>query len=241
MVRHWLLSLPHSPGGHTFQAVSPMAPSPQSVFRSSSRSLGTGGTVAFTYDPFGRRIQKSSTSGTTIYLYDGASTIEEVDQSGSVLARYAQSGAVDEPLAEQRSGSAVYYQQDGLGSVTSLSGTTGTISNSYTYDAFGNLNTSTGTTANPFQYTGRDYDSETGLRYYRARYYDSQWGRFLSENPIGFRGGRNFYRYAANNPINRRDPTGLFPIIDCIKCLYYTRQCTKEGTQCRKDLDEKIS
>ncbi len=170
---------------------------------------GTGGTVAFKYDPFGRRIQKSSVSGTTIYLYDGANSIEEVDQSGSMLARYAQVPSVDDPLSELRGGSAAYYQQDGLGSVTSLSNSTGTLANTYTYDAFGNLTASTGTTVNPFQYTGRDYDSETGLRYYRARYYDSITGRFLSEDPIGFYGGLNLYPYVKNGPIDFVDPTGL--------------------------------
>ena len=170
---------------------------------------GTGGTVTFKYDPFGRRIQKSSASGTTIYLYDGANSVEEVDQAGSVLARYAQGAGIDEPLAELRSESAAYYQQDGLASVTSLSNSTAALANTYTYNAFGNLTASTGTTANSFQYTGRDYDPETGLRYYRARYYDPIVGRFISEDPIGFAGGGpNFYAYVLNNPVRLRDPSG---------------------------------
>src|SRR6185437_16021976 len=99
---------------------------------------GAGGTVWFKYDPFGRRIQKSSLSGMTNYLYDGSNSVEELDQTGAILAHYAQGAGKDEPLAELRSGTGVYYQQDGLSSVTSLTGTTGTISISYTYDAFGN-------------------------------------------------------------------------------------------------------
>ncbi len=170
---------------------------------------GTGGTVTFKYDPFGRRIQKGSSNGTTNYLYDGTNSVEEVDQSGSVLARYAQGAGIDEPLADLRSGSAAYYEQDGLNSVTSLSNSTGALANTYTYNAFGNLTASTGTTANPLQYTGRDYDQETGLRYYRARYYDPTVGRFISEDPIGFDGGMNFYSYVANNPIGFVDPSGL--------------------------------
>jgi RHS repeat-associated protein len=174
---------------------------------------GTGGTVIFKYDPFGRRIQKAftqnSTNTVTNYVYDGANTIEEVDVSGNELARYAQGVGIDEPLAELRLGAAGYYEQDGLGSVTSLSGATGALSNSYAYDAFGTLTASTGSLANPFQYTGRDFDSETGLRYYRARYYDSTTGRFLSEDPADFDGGINFYGYAANNPIAFIDPSGL--------------------------------
>jgi RHS repeat-associated protein len=62
---------------------------------------------------------------------------------------------------------------------------------------------------NPFQYTGRELDTETSLYYYRARYYDSQPGRFLNGDPLGFGQGVNFYAYVANNPITWIDPTGL--------------------------------
>ena len=68
--------------------------------------------------------------------------------------------------------------------------------------------TSTGAFVNPFQYTGRDYDPETGLRYYRARYYDAITGRFLNEDPVGFSGGMNFYTYSSNSPATINDPTG---------------------------------
>src|SRR5260370_343764 len=170
---------------------------------------GSGGTVTFKYDPFGRRIQKSAPSGTTNYLYDGADLIEELDSGGNELARYAQGPGVDEPLAELRSGATGFYDADGLGSVTSLSGNTGTLSNTYTYDAFGNLTASTGSLGNPLQYTGRDYDPETGLRYYRARYYDPGVGRFISEDPIGFEGGFDFYTYGETDPIKSIDPSRL--------------------------------
>jgi uncharacterized protein RhaS with RHS repeats len=100
----------------------------------------------------------------------------EVDAAGTPLAIYLQRGGMDEPLAELRSGALGYYEQDGLGSVTSFTGLTGTAVNSYRYDAFGNLMASTGSFGNPFQYTGRDFDSETGLQYYRARYYDPAIG-----------------------------------------------------------------
>jgi RHS repeat-associated protein len=167
------------------------------------------GTTTFKYDPFGRRIQKSGPNGTTNYLYDGDAIIAEVDASGNQLARYAQGPYVDEPMAMMRSGAASFYQQDGIGTVTSLSSLTGTLSNSYTYDAFGNLVATTGVLANPFQFTGRDFDPETGLRYYRARYYDPAIGRFISEDPIGFAGGINKYAYVDNDPVDYTDPLGL--------------------------------
>jgi RHS repeat-associated protein len=170
---------------------------------------GSGGTVSFKYDPFGRRIQKSSTAGTTNYLHDGANVLEEVDGSGNVLARYVQSAGVDQPLAEVRASTTSYYQADGLGSVTSLSNSSGALANTYTYDSFGKLTASTGTITNPYRYNGRDFDSETGLDYYRARYYDPAIGRFISEDPIRFKGGVNFFAYGLNSPMNWKDPSGL--------------------------------
>ena len=65
----------------------------------------------------------------------------------------------------------------------------------------------------PFSYTGREYDGESGLYFYRARYLDATTGRFLSEDPIRLRAGdQNFYRYVRNNPLNFRDPSGLLDI-----------------------------
>ncbi len=129
-----------------------------------------------------------------------------------MLARYTQGAGIDEPLAEVRSGTTSYYDQDGLGSVTSLSGSTGSLVSTYVYDTFGNLTTSSGGVTNPFQYTGRDYDPETGLRYYRARYYSADTGRFLSEDPIGSLSARpNFYLYGRNEPTLFNDPSGLCP------------------------------
>ena len=84
-----------------------------------------------------------------------------------------------QPLAEVRASTTSFYQPDGLGSTTSLSSSAGTLANTCTYNAFGNLSASTGTVANPFRYTGREFDSETGLYFYRARYYDTAVGRFL--------------------------------------------------------------
>ncbi len=174
---------------------------------------GTGGTVNFKYDPFGRRVQKSFTQGssttTTNYLYDWDNLIEEVDNSGNVLARYTQDGAPDQPLAIVRSGATSYYQQDGLGSVSSLSNSGGALANTYTYDSYGRLSSSTGTLTNPFQYTGREFDSETGLYYLRARYYDPAAGRFLNEDLLGVGADDlNLYAYVGNDPVDWVDSWG---------------------------------
>jgi RHS repeat-associated protein len=78
----------------------------------------------------------------------------------------------------------------------------------YSYEPFGNTTSSGLSVSNPAQYTGRENDG-TGLYYYRARYYDPVLGRFVSEDPIGFLGGSNFYRYVSNDPSDLIDPFGL--------------------------------
>jgi RHS repeat-associated protein len=171
---------------------------------------GSGEIVSFQYDPFGRRIYKSSLSGTTIFVYDGITVIEEVSADGSLAALYTHALGIDEPLTMLRDNTMSYYLADGLGSVTSLTDAKGNIASTYRYDSFGNLTASTGSISNPFRYTGRVLDAETGLYFYRARYYDPSIGRFLSEDPIRFGGGINFYRYVQNNPINLIDPLGLY-------------------------------
>ena len=156
-------------------------------------TLPGGSQVNFKYDPFGRRIQKTSSSGTTNYVYDGANVLEEVDTSGNLVARYTQNLGIDEPLAELRSGTTSYYEADGLGSITSLSNSSGALANTYTYDSFGKLTASSGTVLNSYRFTGRELDAESNLMLYRARYYDSNVGRFGSSDPISFKGGINFY------------------------------------------------
>lgn len=173
---------------------------------------GSGGTVSYRYDPFGRRIYKSSSSGTSVYAYDNLNLVEEANSGGVAVARYTLTQNVDEPLAMLRGGATSYYEQDGLNSVTSLTDTTGAPGQTYTYDSFGNVIATTGSLANPFRYTGREFDAETSLYYYRARYYDPVAGRFLSEDEVGNDEGANLYLYVGNSPVIARDPTGFYKL-----------------------------
>ena len=168
------------------------------------------GTTTFKYDPFGRRIYKQSPSFTSVFVYDGDNLLETLNASGSELAGYTQTQNIDEPLAELRGSTTDYYEADALGSITSLSNSTGTLANTNILDSFGNVTNSTGTLRNPFQYTGREFDAETGVYYYRARYYDPTAGRFFSEDP--WNQGPSFYAYAENDPTNLVDPLGLYTI-----------------------------
>src|SRR3989449_6196041 len=112
---------------------------------------GSGGTVSFKYDPFGRRIYKSSSAGTSVFAYDGDNLIEETNAAGAVVARHEDTQNIDEPLAMLRSSTTSYFHADGLGSGTSLSSTAGSVANTYTYDSFGKLTASTGSLVNPFR------------------------------------------------------------------------------------------
>jgi len=101
-----------------------------------------------------------------------------------------------------------YYHFDGLGSVVALSNVNNQVVENYTYDVFGSPSIAS-SIGNPYMFTGRECDSETGLYYYRARYYNPEIGRFLQTDPVGYLAGLNLYTYCDNNPINWIDPFGL--------------------------------
>lgn len=133
-----------------------------------------------------------------------------MNETDSITANYTFGPGIDNPLLMHRNSKNYYYVKDGLGSVMGLTDSTGSVVKEYQYSVFGKIVKETGMgILNPFAYTGREYDSETGNYYYRARYYDAGIGRFLSEDPIGFAGGdNNFYRYLWNDPVNWIDPSG---------------------------------
>lgn len=118
---------------------------------------------------------------------------------------------IDQPISLFRSGENYYYHSDALGSIYQMTDSSENIVKSYDYSAFGQIISESGSLPfeNVFTYTGREYDSDSGLYYYRARYYDAEIGRFLSRDQIGLAGGINLYVYAGNNPIVLLDPNGL--------------------------------
>src|SRR5260370_17112239 len=129
-----------------------------------------------------------------------------------MLARYIGTQNTEEPLAMLRPSTTSFYQSDGLGSVTSLSNGAGALAQTSSFDSFGKT-TPTGSVVNPFQYTAREFDSETGLYFNRARYLEPTTGRFLTEDPSGFAAGPNFYLYTQNNPILMADPSGRDTVV----------------------------
>jgi len=146
-------------------------------------------TSTYRYDGLGRRIEKIGNGVTRRYVYDGEDILLEYDGTNTLQARYTHGPGIDEPIAVTKSGSTFFYHADGLGTVTDLTDSAGATAKSYSYDAYGNIVDQTGTLEQPYTYTGREFDSETGLYYYRARYYDPRIGRFIQKDPIGMRGG----------------------------------------------------
>ena len=169
-----------------------------------------GTVITYRYDPFGKRIERDVNGTITRYLYDGEDILYELDGSNTTLARYTHGPGIDEPLIMERGGANYYYHADGLRSITHITDAAGNIVQAYMYNAFGEIVTQDGTLSNPYTYTSREYDPESGLYYYRARYYDAKIGRFLQIDPIGYAGGDiNLYACVANNPFNYIDPEGL--------------------------------
>ncbi|WP_218130109.1 RHS repeat-associated core domain-containing protein [Pseudomonas sp. NFACC13-1] len=118
-------------------------------------------------------------------------------------------GGVDEVFSRtEASGSTYSYLVDALGSTQALSDSTGASTTQYTYEPYGQTSSSGSASTNSQQYTGRENDG-TGVYYYRARYYQSGFGRFISGDPIGLAGGINMYTYVEGNPIYSTDPLGL--------------------------------
>lgn len=154
---------------------------------------------------------------------------------------------VDEPVWIYAAGIGLYYYHyDGLGSVVAVSDGGGNILERYEYDVFGEVTIrdangqaqDQGQYGNPYFFTGRRLDDETGLYYYRERYYSPQLGRFLQPDPIGYMDGLNLYTYTRNNPVNRTDPMGMYsydkpvdPVTkgtcNILKCIPYFKKGAK--------------
>jgi RHS repeat-associated protein len=166
--------------------------------------VATLNSVSLQYDGFGRRTKNLQN---TSFLFDGANAVQEL--SGSTATANLTSGGIDEMFTRADASGAYTPLQDALGSTIALVDASGGLVTQYAYDPFGNTTVTGATNANNFQYTGRENEGN-GLYFYRARYYSPVLGRFVNEDPLGFKGsGSNFYAYGFDNPINLVDPFGL--------------------------------
>lgn len=177
--------------------------------------------ATFIYDPAGRRTSKTINGQTTTYLYDGAQAIGEIQSTatGANVSINLAGLNLDEAIARYTqtiNGSTVSGQQsatyltDLLGSVIAQTKADQSIQNRYVYSAYGEATTQGDDNQNATQYTARENDN-TGLYFYRARYYDPVLKRFISSDPIGLNGGMNVYMYVNAAPTIYTDPLGLTP------------------------------
>jgi RHS repeat-associated protein len=185
--------------------------------------------ASFTYDGLGRRTGKNILSVSNSFLYDGANPVQELN--GTTPTANMLTGGIDELFQRTDSSGSWSYLTDALGSTMALTNSAGASQVQYSYDSYGNMSVSGGATTNSYTYTGRETDG-LGLYYYRARYYNPQLGRFLSEDPIGFQGGIDLYAYADDDPIENTDANGTLPGLppepyhsDGITRCYYDDSC----------------
>ncbi len=189
-----------------------------------------GGNVStFVYNADGVRVQQKNEGGTIDYEVDVVSPLPLVMQDDEYSYVYG----LDLISAVDGSANEAYYLYDGLGSVAALTDDSGVETDSYVYDAFGAVTSSTGTTSNDWLFTGEQRDGDTDLYFLRARYYDPEIGRFLGRDPLEF---AQRYAYAGNNPVAYTDPSGLeyqstggyseslsVPIISRLTAIWRTR------------------
>ncbi|MCA9316687.1 MAG: hypothetical protein KDB73_14475 [Planctomycetes bacterium] len=186
--------------------------------------------ATYMYDALGRRVEKDVSGGSvTRYLLWEQSIIEEVDGSGTWLARYIQTDRIDLPCTMDRADIAdvdgdtntsevlrFHYHQQALGSVTEISDPSGAVVEWVTYDVYGaptirdqaGSTVSSSAVGSPFLFTGREHDGESGLYHYRARAYDAGSGQFLQRDPLGYVDGLGLHEYARTGPASRVDPQG---------------------------------
>lgn len=198
-----------SDGTHTYQY----------NYNNSLISVDNGTTATYKYDALNRRIQKVvvSTGSTTNYYYCGNQVIEERNASNVVQATYLFGISVDDVLQMQRGSNVYYYHKNHLGSVVALTNANGNFVERYEYDPYGQPTVYDATSnmlnqsavGNAILFTGREFDYETGLYYYRTRSMHPDLGRFIQHDPLMYIDEYNMYSYVGNMPMNMIDPYGL--------------------------------
>jgi RHS repeat-associated protein/uncharacterized delta-60 repeat protein len=173
---------------------------------------------SYVYDSADRRVQETTATGTTDYVFDGMQVVQST--SGGVTLDYLR-GLGEQIIAEQGSSGTAYQHHDALGSTVALTDSSGAPTDTYDYDAFGQVIDHNGASPNAFLFLGERYNPATKLHDFHARSYSAADGRFLGRDPITGELGRpysqNPYQYGYSNPLTWQDPYGLFSITDPVK------------------------
>ncbi|HOJ77411.1 MAG TPA: RHS repeat-associated core domain-containing protein [Bacillota bacterium] len=166
------------------------------------------------YDPTGLRVVKKAKGVTTHYVFEGTEPIYEKRLSDGRIKSYVYAfgkhlarvdGNIGDPNAK-----VYYYHTDHLGSIKAVSDEAGKVVYQSDYHAFGTQFAKDGEFDETHGFNGKEFDEDTGLYYYNARWYDAELGRFISEDPMMDPNNPNLYTYCSNNPVNKIDPTGYY-------------------------------
>ena len=166
-----------------------------------------GTTAEFDYDAMGRRVKKSVNGVTTTYYF--FANYEEVVSGGEVREikyYFGPNGRIAQRTTISGDDELLYIHTDHLGSAVRMTDVNGFIMQSIVYDPFGKTLYMGGEKDLPYQFTAREFDGDTGLYYYGARYYDPELGRLVQPDTV--LDGLNRYTYCGNNPVMYVDPTG---------------------------------
>ncbi|MCM8594071.1 cohesin domain-containing protein [Accumulibacter sp.] len=167
---------------------------------------------AYSYDAFSQRVATSHNGVVTRYTIDPVglgNVVGEYDAVGSLIAGYDYGFGL---LSQNTSGTTAWYTFDAIGSSDALTGSIGNVLGTYSYTPFGSIAYQSGAIQNPFRFVAEfGVRSEAGGSIYmRARYYQTETGRFTQADPIGILSGSvNSYSYAENGPTDAIDPLGL--------------------------------
>ncbi len=156
-------------------------------------------------------MSKTVNGTTTQFVYDGLNPVQELNEASPPVATANMLTGlnIDEYFERVDSSGTLSYLTDMPGSTLALADSGGNLNTSYTYEPFGNT-TISGTSGNPYQFTGRENDA-TGLYYYRARYYSPTFQRFIAQDPAEvLSSGSALYAYTSNDPTDLLDPLGLY-------------------------------
>jgi RHS repeat-associated protein len=165
----------------------------------------------YSYDGSGKRLKAIRDSVETRYIYDAAGNLLAEANSSNVIMKYYIHGAGLMAMVTP-SDDVFIYHYDAVGNTIAMTDETENIINSYAYTPFGILANENESVIQPFKFVGQHgvMTEPNGFYYMRARYYDTEVGRFISEDPIGFDGGNvNLYAYVGNNPMLLIDPWGM--------------------------------
>jgi len=191
--------------------------------------------VSFQYDALGRRVARTGTGGSFVFVQMDQQTIADYPVGGAASTptyRYVYASYIDEPVVRKGAGAGgtlVYFHRNHQYSITAVTTSTGTIAERYAYTAYGQPTIldalasvlSSSAINNRYTYTGREWDATLGLHHFRARWKSPIAGRFLTRDPIGYKGKSfNLYQFVRGRALSRIDPSGLtdgfaYPVTIC--------------------------